>query len=226
MNKKLYIKTAVALIQTPFVMGALLFLPARTFDFREAWVFIAVFFACTLGITVYLAINDPKLLERRMNAGPAAEKEKTQKIIVVVAMIAFAGAIILAAIDYRFGWSNVPVSVVVLGNALIVLGFVMNLFVLRENPFGASTIQIAEGQRVVSTGPYAVVRHPMYTGALILLLGIPLALGSWWGLIMFVASVAGIVWRLLDEERFLSRNLAGYTEYVKKVPYRLIPFVW
>jgi protein-S-isoprenylcysteine O-methyltransferase Ste14 len=225
-NKNLYIRAARGLLQLPIMMGVFLFLPAWTFDYWEAWVFIVVFFVCSFAITVYLAIKDPKLLERRMNVGPRAEKEKTQKIIMLLAVVSFAGTIILPALDHRFEWSDVPTSIVVLGNALIILGFLVFLFVFRENTFGASTIEVVEDQRVISTGLYAIVRHPMYTGALILLFGIPLALGSWWGLLMFVPSVAGIVWRLLDEEKFLSKNLEGYTEYWNRVRYRLIPFVW
>jgi protein-S-isoprenylcysteine O-methyltransferase Ste14 len=226
MNRKLYIRAARGLLQLPIIMGVMLFLPARTFDYWEAWVFIAVFFVCSLVITVYLAIKDPKLLERRMNAGPRAEKEKSQKIIMVLALLSLAGTVILPAIDHRFNWSEVPVFIVILGNILIALAYLGFFFVFRENTYGAATIQVAEGQRVVSTGPYAIVRHPMYSGALILVLGIPLALGSWWGLLMLVPTVAGIIWRLLDEERFLCRNLPGYADYTSKVRYRLVPFVW
>jgi len=225
-NKNLFVKVAVQLLLFPFVMGALLFLPAGTLDYWEAWVFVAVFFACTAAFGIWLMIKDPKLLERRMNVGPAAEKERTQKIIVVFALLSFTLTGILPALDHRFGWSDVPMSVVILGDILIALSYLAFYFVLRENPYGAATIQVEENQRVISTGPYALVRHPMYTGALILMLGIPLALGSWWSILMFIPGVAVIRWRLLDEERFLSKNLAGYMEYQNKVPYRLVPFVW
>jgi protein-S-isoprenylcysteine O-methyltransferase Ste14 len=224
--RNLYVKAAGKLLQLPFIMAALLFFPAWTFNYWQAWVFLAVFFVCSLAITVYLAIKDPKLLERRMNVGPTAEKEKTQKIIVTIAILFFAATIILPAIDHRLEWSLVPASIVILGDILIALAYLAFYFVFRENTYGASTIQIAEDQRVISTGPYAIVRHPMYSAALILVLGIPLALGSWWGLLMFVPTVAGIIWRLLDEEKFLSKNLAGYTDYQSKVHYRLLPFVW
>ncbi|MBO0724804.1 MAG: isoprenylcysteine carboxylmethyltransferase family protein [Blastocatellia bacterium] len=226
MNKNLYIKVAVQLLLFPIFMGALLFLPAGTLDYWEAWVFVAVFFACTITLTVWLMLNDPKLLERRMKAGPAAEKETSQKIIVTIALLFFAGLSILSGFDHRFGWSDVPTSVVIMGNVLIALSYIAFYFVLRENTYAASTIQVEENQRVISTGLYALVRHPMYTGALFAMIGIPLALGSWWGLLMFIPSAAGIIWRLLDEEKFLSRNLAGYTEYKNKVRYRLIPLVW
>jgi protein-S-isoprenylcysteine O-methyltransferase Ste14 len=226
MNKNLYIRVAVQFLLFLIYMGVLLFLPAGTLDYWEAWVFVAVFFACNLAITLWLMIKDPKLLERRMRAGPAAEKEPAQKIIVVIPMLAFAGSCLIAALDHRFRWSDIPASIVILGNILIALSYIVFYFVFRENTYGAATIQVEKNQRVISTGPYALVRHPMYIGAIILMIGMPLALGSWWGLLMFVIGVAGIIWRIFDEERFLSSNLAGYTEYKNKVRYRLIPFVW
>ena len=226
MDKKLYVRMTLQLLLLPIIVGALLFLPARTFDYWQAWVFVGVFFVCSVAISVWLAIKDPKLLERRMNAGPAAESEKAQKIIIVLAQVAFAGSAIVPALDHRFGWSRVPPSVVIVGDILIALSYIAFYFVFRENTYGAATIQIAEGQRVISTGPYAMVRHPMYSGALVLMLGIPLALGSWWGLLTLVPGVAVLVWRILDEERFLSENLAGYREYENRVRYRLVPLVW
>jgi protein-S-isoprenylcysteine O-methyltransferase Ste14 len=226
MDKNLIIKVLVQLLLFPFVMGALLFLPAGTLDYWEAWVFGAVFFICSAAIGIWLMIKDPKLLERRMKVGPAAEKEPAQKMIMMFALLSFAGLGILSALDHRFGWSYVPTSVVILGEILILLSYLVFYFVLRENTYSASTIQVEENQRVISTGLYALVRHPMYAGALILILAIPLALGSWWGLLMFIPGVAGIIWRLLDEEKFLSKNLAGYTEYMNRVRYRLVPFVW
>jgi protein-S-isoprenylcysteine O-methyltransferase Ste14 len=207
-------------------LAALLFIPAWTLAYWQAWLFMAVF-VCTSGaITVYLAIHDPKLLERRMNVGPRAETEPAQKIIMVLATLGFVAMLVFPALDYRFGWSPVPASVSVLGDALIALGFLFTFFVFKENSYGASTIQIAEDQTVISTGPYALVRHPMYAAALVMLLGIPLALGSWWGLFVLVLVLPVLIWRLLDEERFLRQNLPGYPEYQAKVKYRLLPFVW
>jgi len=207
-------------------LAALLFIPAWTLAYWQAWLFMAVF-VCTSGaITVYLAIHDPKLLERRMNVGPRAETEPAQKIIMVLATLGFVTMLVFPALDYRFGWSPVPASVSVLGDALIALGFLFTFFVFKENSYGASTIQIAEDQTVISTGPYAFVRHPMYAAALVMLLGIPLALGSWWGLLVLLLVLPVLIWRLLDEERFLRQNLPGYPEYQAKVKYRLLPFVW
>jgi protein-S-isoprenylcysteine O-methyltransferase Ste14 len=223
MNEKLYIKLATQSLLFLFILGALLFLPAGTFDYWEAWVFIAVFFACNLPLTIWVAINDPRLLERRMRAGPTAEKEKSQKIVMTIAFLSFAGEVLLPALDHRFGWSGVPTSVVILGNALIAISYIGFYFVFRENTYGAATIRVEENQRVVSTGPYAIIRHPMYAAGLILMLGIPLALGSWWGFLALAPGVPALVWRILDEERLLKRELPGYAEYTQRVRFRLIP---
>jgi protein-S-isoprenylcysteine O-methyltransferase Ste14 len=223
---KLYLRVALSLLQLPLIVGALVFLPAWTFDYVQAWLLTAVFFACSLAITVYLAVRDPKLLERRMRAGPGAETEPSQKVIMAVALLAIGAMPVVSAIDHRLAWSQVPPSIVVIGNLLIILAYIGFYFVFRENTYGAATIQVAEGQKVISTGPYAIVRHPMYSWALIMLLGIPLALGSWWGLLMLVPALAALVWRLLEEERFLANNLSGYADYMRKTPYRLVPYVW
>jgi protein-S-isoprenylcysteine O-methyltransferase Ste14 len=207
-------------------MAALLFIPAGTLAYWQAWVFIAVFAGASSAITVYLAVNDPALLERRLKVGPHAEQETAQKIAVFFALVGFIALLIIPALDHRFGWSRVPPSVSLAGDALVALGFLFIFFVLRENSYGASTIQVVEGQRVISTGPYARLRHPMYAGALLLIAGTPLALGSWWGLLVIAVMIPALVWRLLDEEEFLKRNLPGYAEYAERVPHRLVPFVW
>lgn len=224
--RDLYIRAAGKLLQLPVVLGALIFLPAWTLDYWEGWLFSAVFVACSLAITLYLAARDPALLERRMNVGPGAENEPTQKTLMIGALLAFAAIPVLSATDHRLGWSSVPILVVILGDMLIVLAYIGFYLVFRENTYSAATIQVVEGQKVISTGPYAVVRHPMYSWALLMILGMPLALGSWWGLLVVVPGVAGIVARLLDEEQFLTRNLDGYSDYMRKVRYRLVPFVW
>lgn len=226
MNRSLNARAAIKFLQLPLIMGLFLFLPAGTLLWWQAWLFVAVFFLGSLALTVYLAITDPKLLERRLNAGPQAEKEKSQKIIMVLAMTSFALTLALPAIDHRLGWSHMPDSAVSLGNLLIVWGLLGVTWVFRENTYGASTIQLAEGQEVISTGPYAIVRHPMYSATLVMLSGIPLALGSAWGLLTIVTNIAVIAWRLLDEERFLLGNLAGYRDYARRVTYRLVPHVW
>jgi len=162
----------------------------------------------------------------RADYRPGAEKDRTQKLIQLFASFAFIGAMILPSLDHRFSWSAVPPPVVVVGDVLVALGFLIVFLVFKENTFTAATIEVAPDQRVISTGPYAIVRHPMYSGALLMLLGTPLALGSWWGLLMFIPMLFVIAWRAIDEERFLLTNLRGYEEYCQLVRYRLVPFVW
>ncbi len=208
------------------LVGILLMAPAWTFDFWQAWAYLTIFGVSSALITAYLWKRDPKLLERRVNAGPAAEKEGKQKLIQAFASLAFLGLMILPALDHRFGWSRVPPFIEIAGDAFVVLSYYLIWLVFKENSFTAATIEVASDQTVISTGPYAIVRHPMYAGALIMIFGTPLALGSWWGLLMSVAMTLVIVWRLLDEEKFLVRNLPGYEEYCRKVRYHLVPFVW
>jgi protein-S-isoprenylcysteine O-methyltransferase Ste14 len=208
------------------VMGALLFLPAWTLNYWQAWAFLAVFGASGLVIIVYLMKKDPKLLERRMSGGPTAEKKTSEKIIMSIASIEFVALLVFPAIDHRFAWSSVPPYVAIAGDVLVALGWMIIFFVFKANTFTSATIEVAADQKVISTGPYAIVRHPMYSGSILYLLGIPIALGSWWGLFVILLMMLTTIWRLFDEEKFLKKNLSGYTEYSQKVRYRLIPFVW
>ena len=219
-------KAIEGLLQLALVLALLLFLPAWTLDYWQAWVFLFLFLSASTLISIYVWRKDPKLLARRLNAGPGAEAEPKQKLIQLLASATFIGSAILPAVDHRFGWSHVPVALVLLGDVLIVLGFAIVFLVFKANSFAAATIEIAPDQTAISTGPYAVVRHPMYSGALIMLFGMPLALGSWWGLSMFAGITLTIIWRLLDEENFLVKNLKGYEDYRRKVRYRLVPLVW
>jgi protein-S-isoprenylcysteine O-methyltransferase Ste14 len=207
-------------------LALLLFLPAWTLDYWEAWLFLAVFFSSALAITVYLMKEDPKLLQRRMNAGPGAEKERSQKVIQFTAAVAFMTMIVFPAIDHRLAWSAVPPDVVVAGDLLVALGLLIIFFVFKENTYTSAIIEVDAEQKVISTGLYGLVRHPMYFGALIMLLGVPLALGSWWGLFAIIPIALVIVWRLFEEENFLAKSLPGYSDYRDKVRYRLVPFVW
>jgi protein-S-isoprenylcysteine O-methyltransferase Ste14 len=208
------------------VMAVLLFITAGTLAYWQAWLFLAVYFASSLSITLYLIKHDPKLLARRMSGGPTAEKEPAQKIIMWFTSLGFIGLLVVPALDHRFAWSHMPSAVAVAGNVLMAVGWLAIYFVFKENSFTSATIELAPDQKVISTGPYAVVRHPMYCGALVMLLGIPIALGSWWGVLALVAIVPALVWRLLDEERFLAKNLPGYVAYQAKVRFRLVPRVW
>jgi protein-S-isoprenylcysteine O-methyltransferase Ste14 len=205
---------------------ALIFGAAGTFDYWQGWLFLATFIASTAGFTVFLATYDRPLLERRMKAGPQHEQEWSQKIIVSLVFLAFFASIVLPALDYRFRWSPVPPWVSILGNAMIVLSFLFIFRVTRVNSFAASNIRVEKDQRVIDTGPYAHVRHPMYAGAIWLFAGIPLALGSWWSVGLVVPVLPVLAWRILDEEKILQRDLPGYAEYMRKVRFRLVRFVW
>lgn len=207
-------------------VAAALFLPAWTFNYWQAWTFITVFFASAMIVIVYLMKYDQKLLERRMKTGPNAEKEMGHKMVQLLVLMAFLGILIFSSVDYRYGWSIMPTSMVIAGNILVALGFLVILFTFRENTFASSTIEIHSEQKIISTGLYAHVRHPMYVGGLILFLGIPIALGSVWGIPVITLFLPVMIWRILDEEKFLAKNLLGYTAYLNKVKYRLLPFVW
>jgi protein-S-isoprenylcysteine O-methyltransferase Ste14 len=224
--KSLTYKAFGGLLFLMIILAASLFLPAWTFDYPEAWIFLAVFFVLVLAITLYLIKRDPKLLERRVSAGPGAEKERSQKIIQFFASIAFIMIFILSGVDHRFSWSVVPEYIIVAGDNLVGIGLLIVFFVFSENSFASATIEVGKEQTLVSTGPYALVRHPMYLGAFVMLLGVPPALGSWWGLLAVIPIMVVIVWRLLDEEVFLEKNLPGYLAYRSKVKYRLLPFIW
>jgi protein-S-isoprenylcysteine O-methyltransferase Ste14 len=219
-------KTAFGLVAVLAVMAAMMFIPAGTFDFWQAWVFLCVYAVCNVLVVAYLLRADRALLERRMSGGPFSEGEPAQKVIMALASIGFIALFVVAAFDHRLRWSNTPSAVALIGDILVVFGFLVVTLIFRENTFAAATIQIADDQCVVSTGPYAIVRHPMYAGGLVLLAGIPLALGSYWGLTVIAALIPVLIWRLLDEEAFLSENLAGYKAYQSKVRWRMIPGIF
>lgn len=205
----------------------LIYLPAWTLDYWQGWVFLGTFMLPLTLITVWMAVYDKELLERRLRGGPRAETTAAQKRFTAVAPFLGVVAIVIMVFDHRFGWSPaVPAWLSLVGDALVALGIVIYYLVIRENRFAAATVEIAEGQTVVSTGPYAVVRHPMYAGAILFLVGAPIAVGSWWGLLFSLLFVVGFVWRLLNEEKFLSTNLPGYVEYISEVRYRLVPNIW
>jgi protein-S-isoprenylcysteine O-methyltransferase Ste14 len=205
---------------------ALVFVPAGTWDYWQGWVFLAVFVASTSAFTIYLAIHDKPLLERRLKAGPWHEQERSQQIIVSLVFVAFFAFIILPVLDHRRGLSPVPAWVSILGDAVIIGSYLAIFWVIKTNSWAASSIRVETDQKVVDTGPYALVRHPMYAAATWLFVGIPLALGSWWSVALLVPFLPVLLWRLLDEERILARDLPGYTEYMQRVRYRLVPRVW
>ena len=205
------------------VLALLLFGLAGTLRFAQAWAYLAAFLGPCALITLDLIRRDPALLERRISAGPMAERRAAQKLISSLATAAFLGLIGIPALDHRFGWSHLALPLEILGDLLVVAGLGIVFLVYRENSFTSATIEVAKDQKVVSSGPYAIVRHPMYAGALIFLLGTPLALGSLIGLLALLVMMPALVWRLRDEENFLEKNLDGYGPYRERVRYRLIP---
>jgi protein-S-isoprenylcysteine O-methyltransferase Ste14 len=208
------------------VVGAVVLACAGTLRYAEAWAFLGIFFGASLAVTLDLMKRDPKLLARRVKAGPTAEVRPRQRLLQGLASSAFLAILAVPALDHRFGWSHVPVPVVIAGDALVALGFLVVFRVFRENSYASATIEVGVEQKVVDTGPYALVRHPMYAGALVLLTGIPLSLGSFWGLLVLVPFAAVIALRLLDEEAALLQQLPGYEAYRGKTRHRLIPFIW
>jgi protein-S-isoprenylcysteine O-methyltransferase Ste14 len=208
------------------VMLALIFIPARTFQYWQGWTYIAVFIICSGAYTVYLAKHDPVLLKRRTEAGIYHEKEFTQKVVLALLFAACIILVVLSPLDVRFGWSLMPWQVSIIGNALVALSFYIFYLVSKVNTYAAANVRVEEGQKVISTGVYGFVRHPMYFGALFLFIGTPLALGSWWTLLLVPALIPILVARILNEEQVLVRELPGYIEYKHNVRYRLIPSVW
>jgi len=224
--KKLHAKAASGLLFLFLVMSGAVFLSAGTVGYWQAWLCLGVFFLSSTALTCYLAVFDAALLERRIKAGAVAEARKGQKVIQALAQLFFIALLVVPALDHRFRWSAVPAPAALAGDALMLTGFAIVFLVFKVNTYTSATIEVARDQKVISTGPYAFVRHPMYSGALLLVAGIPIALGSWWGLLAVVPTAGAIVWRLLDEEVFLESNLTGYSEYRQKVRYRLIPLGW
>jgi protein-S-isoprenylcysteine O-methyltransferase Ste14 len=208
------------------VIATVLFGLSGTLHDGRAWAMLAMFFGCAGVITVWLWFRDKALLERRVKAGPGSEPDPIQNVVQAVAGLVFLATFAVPGLDRRFGWSHAPLAVSLAGDGMIAIGFLIVFLTFRENTFTAGTIEVAEGQHVIDSGPYAVVRHPMYAGALVMIAGIPLALGSWWGLIAAVVLVPILVWRLLREETFLAANLAGYDAYRGRVRYRLAPIFW
>lgn len=205
--------------------AALLFVPAGTLNYWQAWVFLAVFCTASLS-TVYWLKKDPAALERRMHAGPAAETRTVQKVVAAGVYVLMAALLVFSALDHRFGWSPVPAAVSLVGDALVVVGLGIAIYTVIENRYAAATITVEQSQKVVSTGLYGLVRHPMYVGAVIMMAGIPLALDSWWGLGVLVPCLFGVALRIRDEEKLLTSELSGYRDYTQKVRHRLVPYVW
>lgn len=223
---KLATRTFLGFATLILLLAIALFAPAWTIHFWQAWLYLLLFASCSAAITIYLWKQDQVLLSRRVSAGPIAEKTRTQRIIQLFASVGFLALLIVPSLDRRFSWSHVPLWTVLAGDILVMLGFLIVFKVFSVNTFTSGTVEVLEHQTVISIGPYAFVRHPMYSGALVMLLGTPIALASWWGLVAFVLMIPVVVIRLLDEEKLLLAELAGYGNYLSRVKYRLLPFVW
>jgi protein-S-isoprenylcysteine O-methyltransferase Ste14 len=208
------------------VMWLALFLPAWTLNYWQGWTYWALFFSSVTAISVYFIKKDLTLIANRLKAGPTAEKIRSQQVTQAFVSIFFILLLLIPPLDHHFQWSSVPAYAVLISDAFVVLGLATVFLVFRENSYTSAVIEVNKEQKVITTGPYSVVRHPMYSGAMLMLLFTPLALGSFWGLLAFFPILAVIGFRLLEEEKFLAKNLTGYSEYCKKTRYRLIPFVW
>jgi len=224
--KELHKRAWRGLIVVTICMALALFLSAGTIAYWYGWIYLGIYASASVLITLYLMKYDPALLERRIKAGPSAEKHGAQKMIAGLAFLAYIASFILPALDYRLHWSHVPWGVVLLGDVLTALSFYIVFLVFRENSFAAATVSLAPDQKVIATGPYAIVRHPMYIGVTLLFIATPLALGSFFGLLIFLVALPVFIWRLIDEEKFLREHLNGYAEYCTKVRWRLLPGVF
>jgi len=205
------------------LVGLILFIPAGSLGYWQAWLFMFSLFTPVIFITIYFLKHDKGLLERRMKL---KEKETKQKIIVKIASLLFLISFIFPGLDYRYSWSDVPIFLVIISNIMVFLGYFLIFLVFKENSYTSRVIEVAKKQKIITTGPYSIVRHPMYLGLSIIFFFISTALGSFYGMIFFIPIIITLIFRIFNEEKFLLKNLKGYKEYVKKVKYRLIPYIW
>jgi protein-S-isoprenylcysteine O-methyltransferase Ste14 len=211
------------LILYPLLVCLFLFLPAGSFRYWEGWIYSLALFIPMIITMFYLLKKDPELLKRRLRL---KEKEEKQKIIVRLFRLPFILCFLIPGFDYRFNWSEVPPILVVIGNIMVFLGYLWVFLVFKENSYASRIVEVEKEQKVISTGPYSVVRHPMYLGIIVMYLFTPLALGSWWALVVFIFLPLVLIFRIFNEEEVLLRDLPGYKEYCQKTRYRLIPYIW
>ena len=224
--KSLIIPTLRGFLLGVIALGVVLFLPAWTLAFWQAWVFIGVFMGLVSLSGLYFSIKDPTLIERRKKIEPAAQQSSGGKFNIIYVYLALLALLVLCGLDRHNGWSQMPPCVSILGDGMVVLANLIWVVSKKENSFAGSAIKIYEDQKIITSGPYALVRHPNYVGDLLLVFGAPLALGSWWGLVIFALLIPMMVWMIHDEEKFLKEKLPGYVEYTQKVHYRLVPRLW
>src|SRR5215207_2466861 len=216
----LLVKTTAGLLTLIMSLALVLFLSAGSLRFWQAWLYLVVFALCVILITAYLAAYDRALLARRVRGGPAAERERRQQVISGLANVFFLGLFVVAGLDARFRWSAVPPAVSVAADLFVIAGFAIVFLTFRANSYTSAVIEVAEEQQLIDRGPYGVVRHPMYAGAVLLLLATPVALGSWLGIPCTLPLILAIIARLVEEERYLRANLRGYEAYRERVRYR------
>lgn len=216
-------KIIVRLAMLPLVLFLLVIVPAGTFNFWEAYVYFGILLIPMIYILFFFLRNDPVFLERRTRL---KEKEKEQKIILVVFNLVFIAGFVIPGLDKRFGWSDVPTGIVLITDLIIFLGYMLIFAVFRQNSHASRIVEVESGQKVITTGLYSIVRHPMYLGILIMYIPTPVALGSYWGLIPMSGIILGLILRIANEEKVLRQNLEGYIEYCQRTRYRLIPFLW
>ncbi|MBY0291221.1 MAG: isoprenylcysteine carboxylmethyltransferase family protein [Mycobacteriaceae bacterium] len=223
---KALLRTLLVGLIEPVVFGSILFLTAGTFDYWQAWVFLAVFAASTWIPGTYLMRTNPDALQRRMRAGPTAETRAKQKILIAGWYLSLASVLVVSALDHRFGWSRVPPAISLMGDVMVAAALGLVMLVVIQNSYAAATVRVEQGQQLASTGLYRLVRHPMYTANLILTLGIALALGSYWGMLVVLPAFIVMALRIRDEEKLLTEELNGYLEYTQHVRHRLVPLIW
>jgi len=222
-SKNFWVKGISLLALTVVVTGLLLFLPAGSFNYWQAWLFMGVLFIPFIFVVLYLIRNNPDLIERRLRF---KEKEAGEKTIIKLSQVVFFIGILVPGFDYRFGWSHVPFWLVIAADIVIFLGYMLIFLTFKENSYASRIVEVEKKQKICTTGPYAIIRHPMYAGIIPMYISVPLALGSYYALIFFVPTIGVVFYRIFDEEKILSKNLKGYREYMKKVKYRLIPGIW
>lgn len=220
---KLFLSAFTKTVFGLLLIGAMLFLPAGGFNYPHGWLFLALLFIPMIPMGIVMLIKAPALLQKRLDA---KEKLGGQRSIIALSGLVFLSAFIVSALDHRFSWSSVPLWLVITASVLFLLGYGGYMEVMRENEYLSRTVKVEGGQRVIDTGLYGIIRHPMYLATLLMFLPIPLILGSFWGLIPIAFYIPLIVARIIGEEKLLSAELSGYGEYKKKVKYRLIPFIW
>jgi protein-S-isoprenylcysteine O-methyltransferase Ste14 len=221
--KSLIKKIIIMFSLVPIILGLLILIPAGTFNYWQVYLYFLIFLVPMIFVLFYFLKKDPVFLERRTKA---KEKEKEQIIIQIVFTLIFVSGFVIPGLDKRFGWSNVPVLIVIIADIVIFLGYLLIFFVFKQNSYASRIVQVEKDQKVISTGLYSIVRHPMYLGVIIMYIPTPIALGSYWGLIPMATIPLALVLRIMNEEKVLCKDLPGYKDYRQRTRYRLIPFIW